>query len=360
MRILWVSDHNGDNGGGLHSQDILIRYLRSTEHEIQVVIGDELRRRIFAQGPWEVKQQVMGKLLTNFVRKILVRDPPDLVVSQGNYFSQIGKISGKFGIPHLVFIRDHFYRCPNALHDSCSLNCWTCIPMGQHVMYPLVKFHIKQKINALRMADMIITNSLFMKKELEDFTDKTVNVLFPPIDFDGAPRNWSRNGSHDKVMYMGCGYWKGTKLVMDLARKLPHFDFVLAGDESVPTRWNLRDYPNVDWLPWIDRDLAFDIGRVLLFPSLWPEPFGRIPVEAGQRGIPTIGSSRGGVPESVGDGGVILDPEWTNQWLYWTSLLMECDDMRNNLGHKAQEHSVKFGIQRVGPQFEGYLSQLDR
>lgn len=358
MKILWVADHDGIIGGGLQSQYILIRYLMSTDHEIQVVIGDELRRRVLAQGPWEVKQQFMGKILSYLVRRILIRDPPDLVVSQGNYFPQIGKISRKFGIPHLVFIRDHFYRCPNALHDPCKLNCWTCIPWGQKVMYPLVKLHIKQKLNALKTADMVLANSFFMKNELEKFTDKTVNVLFPPIDVDGRP--WTRKGPHDRILYMGCGYWKGTSLVMDLARKLPQYEFLFASDPQIPTRWNLNKYPNVDFVPWIDRDVAFDMGRILLFPSLWPEPFGRIPLEAGSRGIPTIGSFRGGIPESIGDGGVLLDPDWNNQWLSWTSLLMECDEMRNSLGHKAQEHSVKFGIQRIGPQFEGYLSQFER
>ena len=52
---------------------------------------------------------------------------------------------------------------------------------------------------------------------------------------------------------------------------------------------------------------VFDRTRVLLMPSIWEEPFGRLPVEAGACGIPTLASARGGLPESVGDGGILID-----------------------------------------------------
>ena len=48
-------------------------------------------------------------------------------------------------------------------------------------------------------------------------------------------------------------------------------------------------------------------ARVLLVPSLWWESGPRVIVEALSNGIPVIGSSSGGVPEVIGDGGIILD-----------------------------------------------------
>ena len=40
---------------------------------------------------------------------------------------------------------------------------------------------------------------------------------------------------------------------------------------------------------------------VVVFPSLWPEPFGRIPMEAGALGVPVIASDIGAIPEIVPD-----------------------------------------------------------
>lgn len=46
--------------------------------------------------------------------------------------------------------------------------------------------------------------------------------------------------------------------------------------------------------------------RVLLVPSIWREPLGRVAVEALMNGVPPIVSDRGALPEVVGDGGVVL------------------------------------------------------
>jgi len=72
--------------------------------------------------------------------------------------------------------------------------------------------------------------------------------------------------------------------------------------------------------------------RILLVPSQWEEAFGRVAAEAHFSGIPVVASNRGGLPESVGSGGLLLDPEapaqvWSdairrlwNDEAYWTTV----------------------------------------
>jgi glycosyltransferase involved in cell wall biosynthesis len=53
------------------------------------------------------------------------------------------------------------------------------------------------------------------------------------------------------------------------------------------------------------------LTRILLVPSVFEEPFGRVAAEAMINGIPPIVSDRGGLPETVGDGGIVLKlPGW--------------------------------------------------
>ncbi|MFE2154724.1 glycosyltransferase [Streptomyces lavendulae] len=45
------------------------------------------------------------------------------------------------------------------------------------------------------------------------------------------------------------------------------------------------------------------------------DAFPRVIVEAGLHGVPTIGSSRGGIPEAVRGGGIILHPDNVDGWV---------------------------------------------
>ncbi len=48
-------------------------------------------------------------------------------------------------------------------------------------------------------------------------------------------------------------------------------------------------------------------SRVVLMPSVWQESFGRIAAEAMINGIPVLGSTRGALPEVIGDRELLLD-----------------------------------------------------
>lgn len=356
MKILWTSAQEGYLGGGSCSERTLLRYLNRSGYQVDHVIATKLIGSGLARGPWEFRQKVIGKIMKFYLRNRIRRIHYDVIVSQGVWYPQVGELANKYGIPHLVFIRDQFYRCPRALHRPCKGSCFHCVSTGQKVIWPLVRNLINQKKKGIKNADMVLTNSIHMKNDIEKYVDKTVNVLFPPVEF--PDRFGKKDGSHDKIIYMGCGPWKGTSLVMDMAKMMTQYDFLVAGERTLDLRYDLSDYPNVEWYPWIDRQTAFDQARVHLFPSFWPEPFGRIPVEAGNRGIPTVGSDRGGVPEAIGDGGILLDPYKIHDWVRVTRTMMECDQLHDDLGIKARDHSVKFGVSRIVPQFEGYLSQL--
>jgi glycosyltransferase involved in cell wall biosynthesis len=64
------------------------------------------------------------------------------------------------------------------------------------------------------------------------------------------------------------------------------------------------------WLTSAGAAAALDRSDVLLVPSLWPEPFGMVGVEAARRAVPSVAFAVGGIPEWLTDGvtGALLDP----------------------------------------------------
>lgn len=63
--------------------------------------------------------------------------------------------------------------------------------------------------------------------------------------------------------------------------------------------------------PIADARVLYGLTRLLLVPSVFHEPFGRVAAEAMINGIPALVSDRGALPETVGDGGIVLPvPAW--------------------------------------------------
>lgn len=75
---------------------------------------------------------------------------------------------------------------------------------------------------------------------------------------------------------------------------------------------DFSQYPQIMAAPPVPRPADFfELTRILLVPSVFQEPFGRVAAEAMINGIPPIVSDRGSLPETVGGCGMVLSlPEW--------------------------------------------------
>ena len=107
---------------------------------------------------------------------------------------------------------------------------------------------------------------------------------------------------------------KGLNVALDMARLCPDipFLFVLTWDLSPEDRAaldrNLASLKNISLHPAVqDMRQIYSRTRILLAPSQWQEGYGRVATEAQFSGIPVIASTQGGLPESVGPGGTLLE-----------------------------------------------------
>jgi glycosyltransferase involved in cell wall biosynthesis len=81
--------------------------------------------------------------------------------------------------------------------------------------------------------------------------------------------------------------------------------FAGEGPERAPLRRLTRDlgieaaFPG--WVTGAARCAAFDAATLVAVPSLWPEPFGLVGLEAAARGVPAVAFDAGGVREWLHD-----------------------------------------------------------
>src|SRR5690606_27119957 len=118
-----------------------------------------------------------------------------------------------------------------------------------------------------------------------------------------------------KFLYMGrIEKTKGVQPLLETFRQVPEAELTLAGtihDENIQQQLDRGQFPsNIQFVGYVDPDEEIPKHDVLIVPSLWNEPFGRVVIEAYAHGKPVIGSNRGGITELIKDGltGFLFEP----------------------------------------------------
>lgn len=146
-------------------------------------------------------------------------------------------------------------------------------------------------------------------------TDRTrLAVLHPPFAPPQPSNHVARTGS---VLMVNPIPAKGSDLLHQLIRAMPEQHFTL-----VEGWWNTADqftaYPNVTFVPRVyDMSPLYRSHRLLLVPSTVEDAFPRVIIEAALHGTPTIGSDRGGIPETIGAAGIVLPHTAGTQACAW-------------------------------------------
>lgn len=157
-----------------------------------------------------------------------------------------------------------------------------------------------ERTELLRAARKVVVVSRYLQDYFRRWAGIESEVFRFPVYGPGpfpALENFDRGSV---TLINPCGF-KGISIFLELARIFPEVEFA-----AVPTwgttgsdRAALAELPNVRVLsPTGDLDALFARVRVLLVPSVWPEAFGLVAVEAMLRGVPVLASDVGGLPEA--------------------------------------------------------------
>ena len=100
--------------------------------------------------------------------------------------------------------------------------------------------------------------------------------------------------------------------------------------------------------------------KILLIPSQCEETWGRVATEAHYSGIPVLASRIGALPESVGPGGILVDPAApASIWAEELKRMWRDDRLYEHLSRAALKYSTRGQI-AVGRQIDTLLSVLER
>jgi glycosyltransferase involved in cell wall biosynthesis len=98
---------------------------------------------------------------------------------------------------------------------------------------------------------------------------------------------------------------------------------------------------------------------ILVVPSIYPEPFGRVSVEAQASAVPVICSLAGGLPETLiaGETGVAIAPDDAAALASATFALIRDPERRRRMGEAGREWAcARFSLERIAQDFEHLLA----
>lgn len=158
----------------------------------------------------------------------------------------------------------------------------------------------------------VIASAPITARHLAPLARGEVGVVLPLIEAD---RYRVTRRSSDHVTFVNPIPEKGLGIAVEVARRLPdeRFLFVEGGWPGVQkdaTRLAAaRALPNVELWPYqSDMRDVYAVTDILLMPSQLTESFGRVVIEAQVNGIPVVAADAGGLPFTVGEGGILIGP----------------------------------------------------
>jgi glycosyltransferase involved in cell wall biosynthesis len=163
-------------------------------------------------------------------------------------------------------------------------------------------------LQALMHADLVVAYSSSVNRHLaaNGVTRRTVVPLFTTM----VPKPGSGHATRRRVVFAGrIAAPKGVGILIRAAREV-NAEFVICGDgwrsdamRRLARRLGIEE--RICFKGWLDPvELAEELANasVVVMPSLWPEPFGLVGIEALSAGRPVIASSTGGIGDWLHDG----------------------------------------------------------
>lgn len=289
--------------GAILSVHTLLELLRERGHACEALAGISakslVRASVYRARRLLTRRRVLGwvdhqngyatyrawsGLIPKLLEERIAAFRPDLVLTQLEGSESIATTAVQAGLPAILFVRDAEFRWhQGALAES-----------------PLVLF---------------VASSQFVADRVAERLGRATPFVYPVVQFE---RYLVAERRQRFVTMVNPVKQKGIDVVIEVARHLPHREFLLVetwplpGEKRRELQARLAALPNVRFRrPTLDMREVYRQTALLLAPSQWNEAFGRVLLEAQVSGIPVVASRIAGIPEALRSGAVLLPPAET-------------------------------------------------
>jgi glycosyltransferase involved in cell wall biosynthesis len=151
---------------------------------------------------------------------------------------------------------------------------------------------------------------------------------------------------------------KGLHFFLREASKVPnqYIDVHVGGegDDSYVKKFsNKYSCENVHFHGYVSPSRFLRTLDLLVVPSVWREPLGRVVFEAFAHGVPVLGSTWGGISEMITDGynGFTFDPKKDGELLNIIGHLVTNPSFINELSQNAHKESKKYTPEKIATKY---------
>jgi glycosyltransferase involved in cell wall biosynthesis len=350
MRILIVNTFYYPNmqGGAEQSVKLLAENLLSRGHEVAVYCADSKDRKKTVENingitvyrcttgkfnlyKYSYKKSSVGAL-EKITQKLRCYYNPecekDFEEICDKFKPEIIHTNTLYGIPCSVWRIAHKkgIKVVHTIRDTAILSP---VQHGHKVSPLVVKAHQKYMCGVSEYVDAVTAPSEYTLRTSLDTgafaNSKVKECVFNSVSIDYAllrkmvAERKARTSEHIKFMYAGrLIYLKGIRQMIEAFSKIanPDCELYICGTGDMVEYVNQqaeKDHRIIYRGKLTSEELAkkYQECDVLLFPSVWPEPFGRVFIEGNMYGLPVIAGDCGGIPEiyAVTHGGDLCDCE---------------------------------------------------
>ena len=246
---------------------------------------------------WHLKDASNNKY-NDFLHHLFLDYKPDVLLTNNisGFSTKVWRIASNLNIKIVHTLRDYYLQCPKSTKFKNGLNCSNLCNDCNFLSIPKKKD--SSKVNYL----IGISNYI-----LSDHIDKGYfKGVQNEVIFNGFETQKKSINSREVTNVFGfigqVNKTKGIELILESFSNLSEssWKLLIAGtvDEKYLKHLNkINNSIQIEYLGYMDSSKFFEMIDVLIVPSLWNEPFGRVIIESILHSKPVIASNMGGIPE---------------------------------------------------------------
>ncbi|MBS3815625.1 MAG: glycosyltransferase family 4 protein [Hadesarchaea archaeon] len=348
MRICIVNPFFQPYDGGIERRIKAIGKRLSDEHEINVVTSQLKGTKKFD----EIKGIKVHRLPSRYIN---IYNPP-WVFSRG-IKGKISELSPDIIHFHYRWSIDYTRAVASFLGEIPTVFTWHNY-FGEGVGWQRALSLLNDELFKhllINKCDKVICVSKNLKNQLlsKNINEKKLEVIYNGIE----PKERSEE-EEDFILFVG--RLVQTKGLDVLAEAMENIDYKLKICGKGPHDNELDNNDNIELLGFVpekEKNRLLRKCKFLVLPSK-KEAFGIALLEAMAFGKPVIATRTGGIPEVVGDAGILVPPDDTKELESAIKTMLSNDELRRELGEKAWKRAKLFSWDEIASQIEDLYQKI--